>query len=160
MRPPEIILRNSARCLQCGDEVESTHRHDFRTCTCGKLGVDGGHDYIRRIGSFGQNTSIVAIREIDDPQTTAGALDFLDQITSASRPAPSDYADAPVLRNWRLHVINIARSPARVLIGTVTGHPEFVDGTLMATTRILAGDQNKGWVRKTRRFYRLGDRQS
>lgn len=159
MRPPEIILRNSARCLQCGDEVESTHRHDFRTCRCGKLGVDGGHDYIRRIGSVGQNTSIVAIREIDDPEATAGALDFLDQIIIAWRPAPSDYADAPVLRNWRLHVIEIARSPAQVLIGAVTGHPEFADGTLIATTGILAGDQNKGWVRTTRRFYRLGDRQ-
>lgn len=53
MRPPEIILRNSARCLHCGDEVESTHRHDFRTCGCGELSVDGGHDYIRRIGSLG-----------------------------------------------------------------------------------------------------------
>lgn len=159
MRPPEIILRNSARCLQCGDEVESTHRHDFRTCRCGTLGVDGGHDYIRRVGSFGQDTSIIAIREVDDPEVAADALDFLDQITSVWQPAPSDYANAPVLQNWCRHVIAIARRPAEILIGTVTGHPEFANGTLMATTRILTGDENKGWVRTTRRFYRLGNRQ-
>lgn len=158
MRPLEIILRNSARCLDCGDEVESTHRHDFKWCRCGKLGVDGGHDYIRRIGSFGTDTSIVAIREIDDPDA-ADALDFLDQITATWRPAPCDYADAPLLQNWRQHVIEIVHRPVPVLIGTVTGHPEFRDGTLMATTRVLAGDKYKGWVRTMRRFYRLGDRQ-
>lgn len=157
MRPPEIVLRNSARCLHCGDEVESTHRHDFRTCRCGKLGVDGGHDYIRRVGSFGQDTSIIAIREVDDPEA-ASALDFPDQIRPSWRPAPSDYADAPLLQGWRRHVIEIARKPASVLIGTVTDHPEFPDGRLMVTTRVLAGDEGEGWVRTTRRFYRLGDR--
>jgi len=159
MRPPEIILRNAARCLQCGDEVESTHRHDFRMCRCGKLGVDGGHDYIRRIGSSGMDTSIIAIREVDDPGATAEALDFLDQIGAVWQPAPCDYADAPLLQFWRRHVVEIARAPAPVLIGTISSHPEFPDGTLLATTRVLAGDESKGWVRTTRRLYRLGDRQ-
>lgn len=45
----EIIVRNSARCLLCGDEIESTHRHDFRTCRCGNFSVDGGRDYLRRL---------------------------------------------------------------------------------------------------------------
>jgi hypothetical protein len=30
--------------------VESAHRHDFRTCACGKIAVDGGRDYRRRVG--------------------------------------------------------------------------------------------------------------
>lgn len=158
MSPPEIILRNSARCLHCGEEIESTHRHDFKWCRCGKLGVDGGHDYIRRVGSFGQDTSIIAIREADDPDA-ADAVDFLDQITATWRPAPADYADAPLLHNWRQLIIEIVRIPVPVLIGTVTGHPEFPDGTLVATTRVLAGDENKGWARTTRRFYQLGDKQ-
>lgn len=160
MRPPEIILRNSARCLHCGDEIESTHRHDFKWCRCGKLGVDGGHAYIRQIGSAGMDTSIVAVRETDAPETTVDALDFVDHIRGAWRPASSVYADAPLLQDWRQHTIEIARTPALVLIGTVTGHPEFPDGTLIATTRMLARDESKGWVRTTRRFYRLGDRQS
>ena len=42
------ILRNRARCLVCGEMVESRHRHDFKTCSCGNLSVDGGKDYIRR----------------------------------------------------------------------------------------------------------------
>ena len=42
------IIRNRAQCLLCGDIIESHSRHDFVTCKCGALSVDGGHSYIRR----------------------------------------------------------------------------------------------------------------
>lgn len=42
------IIKNAARCKLCGDIVESTYTHDFVTCSCGNLSVDGGHDYLRR----------------------------------------------------------------------------------------------------------------
>ena len=42
------ILRNRAQCARCGDIIESTHRHDFVTCGCGEISVDGGHAYLRR----------------------------------------------------------------------------------------------------------------
>lgn len=45
------IVRNSAKCLRCGDEVRSTSRHDFVSCRCGKLSVDGGTEYLRRCGN-------------------------------------------------------------------------------------------------------------
>lgn len=44
----QVILRNSAKCLSCGDEIESKHRHDFVTCSCGNLSVDGGLCYLKR----------------------------------------------------------------------------------------------------------------
>ncbi|QSQ14071.1 DUF7695 domain-containing protein [Myxococcus landrumensis] len=40
------ILRNSAKCKRCGDEVV----HMMAWCSCRKVGVDGGHEYIRRLG--------------------------------------------------------------------------------------------------------------
>lgn len=42
------ITRNSARCLRCGEEVESRHRHDYVPCGCGNIAVDGGKAYLRR----------------------------------------------------------------------------------------------------------------
>ena len=42
------IIRNAAKCLNCNDIVESTHRHDFVMCTCGNLAVDGGKAYLKR----------------------------------------------------------------------------------------------------------------
>lgn len=42
------ILHNKAKCLKCGDVIESMYRHDFVTCSCGNLSVDGGTCYLRR----------------------------------------------------------------------------------------------------------------
>ena len=39
---------NKAKCLKCGDIIESKHRHDFVTCKCGNISVDGGRDYHKR----------------------------------------------------------------------------------------------------------------
>ena len=41
------IVRNSAKCGKCGDEIESKHRHDFVSCKCREIFVDGGKDYCR-----------------------------------------------------------------------------------------------------------------
>jgi hypothetical protein len=45
-----MILSNQVRCLKCGDTPWSAHRHDFRYCECGACAVDGGMDYLRRLG--------------------------------------------------------------------------------------------------------------
>ena len=42
------IIKNAIRCKICGDEIESTYRHDYVTCSCGSCSVDGGHNYLRR----------------------------------------------------------------------------------------------------------------
>lgn len=44
------LLRNAARCLLCGDIIESRHTHDYVSCTCGNIAVDGGPSYIRLAG--------------------------------------------------------------------------------------------------------------
>jgi len=47
-----MIIENTAVCLSCGDKIFSRHRHDFVECTCGAIAVDGGQEYIRRVGDF------------------------------------------------------------------------------------------------------------
>jgi ribosomal protein L37AE/L43A len=42
------IWINAARCDECGDYVRSRNRHDFVTCECGNVSVDGGSWYARR----------------------------------------------------------------------------------------------------------------
>lgn len=44
----KLIYRNSAKCMECDEELVSFRRYDFKTCSCGNLSVDGGHDYLRR----------------------------------------------------------------------------------------------------------------
>ena len=58
-----MIVRNSAKCLICGDEIESRGRHDFRECKCENIFVDGGTAYLRGGVRHGpdtmQDTSVV-----------------------------------------------------------------------------------------------------
>lgn len=42
------ILKNTIRCNNCGDVIESNYRHDYVKCSCGRVAVDGGRDYLRR----------------------------------------------------------------------------------------------------------------
>lgn len=50
------ILHNRARCLVCKDVIESRTVHDFVTCRCGAVSVDGGKAYLKRsaanLGNF------------------------------------------------------------------------------------------------------------
>ena len=47
-----MIVQNAAICNGCGDTIISRHRHDFTMCSCGAIAVDGGQDYLRRVGSL------------------------------------------------------------------------------------------------------------
>lgn len=47
-----MIVQNAVSCLSCGDLIVSKHRHDFVTCTCGAISVDGGQEYLRRVGNM------------------------------------------------------------------------------------------------------------
>lgn len=46
------ILSNQIKCNKCGDVIYSAHVHDFKTCSCGAVSVDGGMDYLRRCGDW------------------------------------------------------------------------------------------------------------
>lgn len=54
--PPEVrkkhyvgnIFENRAKCLKCGDVIISRNVHDYVTCSCGDLSVDGGSWYAKR----------------------------------------------------------------------------------------------------------------
>ena len=45
------IKTNKIKCRKCGDIIESTYTHDLKYCECGAVAVDGGHDYLRRVGN-------------------------------------------------------------------------------------------------------------
>ena len=53
-----MIIQNAVSCLGCGDFIVSKHRHDFVTCSCGAISVDGGQAYLRRVGSMAPGSYI------------------------------------------------------------------------------------------------------
>lgn len=52
-------MRNRAKCKNCKDVIESTHRHDFVVCSCYSntedctgIFIDGGPEYFRGGGAL------------------------------------------------------------------------------------------------------------
>jgi hypothetical protein len=43
-----MIIQNQMQCLNCNDIIVSKHRHDYVSCKCGNVSVDGGMSYRRR----------------------------------------------------------------------------------------------------------------
>ena len=54
-----MIIRNAAQCAKCDDVIESTHVHDFVSCKCGAIFIDGGHEYLRAGGYLEDFISLV-----------------------------------------------------------------------------------------------------
>ena len=153
------IVRNSIVCLRCSEEIISEHRHDFRRCKCGAVAVDGGLAYTRRLGAIGGwiDTSIYAEPNATKEELLEGAA-MLRWINSGARPPDDAWATAPLLDDWR--ILPARRPPAAEgmseIEGTVTGHPDFRDGTTIRTTPLLFAEHGKGWARTITRFWRLG----
>lgn len=61
LRKREVVVVNKAQCAKCGDVIESVHRHDFRSCKCGSISVDGGKSYLKR--SFKNYGDIIELSE-------------------------------------------------------------------------------------------------
>ena len=65
-----MIYRNAIRCKHCGETIESVSRWDFVTCKCGKVSVDGGHDYLKRCADspddYVEMSQVVPDKDDDD----------------------------------------------------------------------------------------------
>lgn len=47
----ERVVNNKVQCHKCNDIIESEYGHDFKSCSCGNIAVDGGKNYLRRVGN-------------------------------------------------------------------------------------------------------------
>lgn len=54
-----VIISNQIKCKICDNEIYSAYCHDFKSCKCGAVSVDGGQDYLRRVGSSYVDQAIV-----------------------------------------------------------------------------------------------------
>lgn len=73
-----MIIRNQARCLNCNDFIMSINRHDFKSCKCGAVSVDGGVDYLRRLADPGTYQELSISIPVDiHPREAANYLGIL-----------------------------------------------------------------------------------
>lgn len=51
MEKKDEIISNKIKCKKCNDVIESKNTNDYKKCSCGAVAVDGGKDYLKRIGN-------------------------------------------------------------------------------------------------------------
>ena len=60
------LVKNAAKCVLCEDIIESKYRHDFVSCKCGEIFVDGGLDYQRAgANSFANFIDLSEYKEVE-----------------------------------------------------------------------------------------------
>lgn len=63
MEKKEEIISNEIKCKKCGDVIESKSKNDYKRCSCGAVAVDGGKDYLKRIGNEEDYVDISEIKK-------------------------------------------------------------------------------------------------
>ena len=61
----KLILINKMKCKKCGDVIESKYTHDFKACSCGACAVDGGLEYLRRVGELEDWEDLSEFKEVE-----------------------------------------------------------------------------------------------
>lgn len=109
-------MKNRAKCKLCKSIIESTHVHDYVSCSCGEISIDGGINYYRvsakdfsnflRVDDEG-NEIIVTFKEPDPKSDDVKPLDI--------RPTYSDLLDMLDAMSK-----NIERLPLHAMTSPVT----------------------------------------
>ncbi len=80
----EYIVANSVRCNLCGDNIFSSHRHDFVSCRCNNISVDGGQEYLRRVGNIGEYVDTSIVMYFDDMVFIVNTLKDMRKLAAIS----------------------------------------------------------------------------
>lgn len=72
----QFRYQDALHCGSCGDVIYSVNRHDFRSCSCGSVTIDGGREYTRVLTNTNADYSSVVVDlltdAISDPKTPHG----------------------------------------------------------------------------------------
>jgi|GEM_PF-939951 len=107
-----MIVQNAVICNKCNDFIFSMNRHDFVKCNCGNIAVDGGQDYLRRVG-YGINEGYTNLSWSLNDAIYWECVDAAKQAEDTGRNAHG-IANA-VMRALRRHDRVIAEGEYRVM---------------------------------------------
>jgi len=69
------VMGQKIKCKKCGDIIQSLYRHDYKSCKCGEIFIDGGNDYLR----CGAN-DLENIIDLDDNGNEIRHLDHFEKL--------------------------------------------------------------------------------
>lgn len=86
------IVRNSARCTACGDEVQSNCVHHVAQCRCGAIAVGGGATRLRRFGASERIVDTSLFVDSDRPTRPVTAAEAGQLLARCQPAAPTETA--------------------------------------------------------------------
>jgi hypothetical protein len=127
------MKRNRAKCRLCNEIIESLHQHDFQSCSCGEISVDGGTSYYRCLAKdiknfirIGENDEEIEVRfkeeeeeeEKQPPKPLTSREEKLDemrimleQLSEMPEGAMSLFVSQYELYSYMLLVYSILKDP-------------------------------------------------
>jgi hypothetical protein len=99
---------------------------------------------------------------IEEQEAQAALRRAFQSYMNGETPTPSELAQAPLLEDWRMLVVQVKRDAEEIMLpvltGRVTGHPQHGDIGNLRTSQVIWLDRDRGWARTWNRVYRLGER--
>jgi hypothetical protein len=83
------VVINKAQCKLCGDIIESKSGHDFKTCKCGEISVDGGRQYIRRAAKNLDNIVELSVERYFNEEEILAKITRLEDDLLMTKSSPS-----------------------------------------------------------------------
>ena len=120
-------MKNRAKCRLCNSILESFHRNDYVSCSCGEISIDGGSEYLRcsaknwanflRVDDEG-NEIVVKVEgtNADDknvkeapPLTLKDKINMLDEMIKSFERLPTSAMMQPITHYDHLSALTLLR---------------------------------------------------
>jgi len=135
-------MRNRAKCKLCKDVIESTHGHDYVTCNCGEISVDGGNNFYKCRAKNWINfiriddaENEIIIKTVDADQVSA-VPEVLENISAPSKPTREE-----LLQMFDDFIKRLEELPPQAL-STSISHYDWLSMMLLLSSIFRAGDKS------------------
>ena len=124
----KYIVKNEVKCDHCKDIIESTDTHDFKTCSCGMVSIDGGYDYCLSHNIVPD----IIMGDFDSSENEMGDI----RIPVKSFPPEKDYTDMALAAKEAI----ITGCDTILIYGGTGGRPDHT----LANIQLLSNLSDKG----------------
>lgn len=122
-------MKNRAKCNLCKSIIESFHRHDYVSCKCGEISIDGGDEYYKcrandfknflRVDDEG-NEIIVIFKSNQEKEENKN-----DEVKRGSKPSKKELLDM-----LEIMIKSYENLPAHAMITPITNY-DFLSALLL-----------------------------
>lgn len=121
-------MRNRAKCKLCNEVIESFHMHDYVTCKCGEISVDGGQNFFKC--SANNWTNFLRVDD-EDNEIIPIIQDLDDQEKTTKEPEPRQLSRKELIDMLQETLKGIERLPDHAMSLPINHYDFYSFGVLV-----------------------------